>query len=268
MALKRARQKLAPFLLYDESLMIVQEYENNLSWVRKFKRAVAEDRIIPVFQPIVNNRTAQVEKYETLVRFRDLEGELISPAAFLETARRARLYHEVTRAMARKAIAHFRNLPFEFSINISVDDILNKETSEFLHNLLQEEPEVSRRLVFELTESQEIESYHEVREFLLHVKEHGGRVAIDDFGSGYSNFSYILQLSVDYIKIDASLIRTIDSDANSETIVRTIANFARNLGIRTIAEYVHNEAVYLKVRELGIDFSQGYYFGKPEETTL
>jgi c-di-GMP phosphodiesterase len=94
----------------------------------------------------------------------------------------------------------------------------------------------------------------------------GCRIAIDDFGSGYSNFEYLLQLNIDYIKIDGSLIRNLDIDKNAQVVVETIVDFAKKLNITVVAEYVHNEAIYEKVKELNIDRSQGFFLAEPKAT--
>ncbi|HBD93631.1 MAG TPA: hypothetical protein DC057_05620 [Spirochaetia bacterium] len=88
-------------------------------------------------------------------------------------------------------------------------------------------------------------------------------MAIDDFGSGYSNFDHIISLDVDYIKIDASMIKNIDKERESQIITKTIVNFSKELNMKTVSEYVHSLAVFNKVKELGVDFSQGYFFGEP-----
>lgn len=119
------------------------------------------------------------------------------------------------------------------------------------------------KVTFEILESEKIESYDEVGAFIDTVKSLGAKISIDDFGSGYSNFEHILRLNVDYIKIDSSMIKNIDSDKNSQIIVETIVGFAKKLDIKTIAEYVHTEEVYNKVKELGVDMSQGFYFAPP-----
>ncbi|HOV15378.1 MAG TPA: EAL domain-containing protein, partial [Spirochaetota bacterium] len=105
--------------------------------------------------------------------------------------------------------------------------------------------------------------YDKIKDFISFAKFLGCKIAIDDFGSGYSNFSHVLRLNVDYIKIDSSMIKNIDKDENSQIITRTIVNFAKELGLKTISEYVHNEDVFNMVYDLGVDYSQGYYFGEP-----
>ncbi|MFN4307762.1 EAL domain-containing protein, partial [Sulfurihydrogenibium azorense] len=154
-------------------------------------------------------------------------------------------------------------LEIRVSINLSVLDILNEEISTEIIKTLKES---DLKITFEILESEGIENYEDVSGFIKNVKSFGAKVAIDDFGSGYSNFAYILKLlDVDYIKIDASLIKNIHQDINSQIIVENIVNLAKKLGIKTIAEFVHCKEVFEKVKELGIDYSQGYYISEPKD---
>ena len=121
-----------------------------------------------------------------------------------------------------------------------------------------------QRLVFEVVETEHIRNYEMVVDFLKQLKERGCRIAIDDFGTGYSNLERLIELRVDYLKIDASLIRRLPGDETVRLLVEAILQFARRVGIRTIAEFVSDERIFNLVRELGIDYSQGYFVGKPE----
>lgn len=263
-AMRIAKEKLLGQLLYNKSMEETQAFDYNMTWASKIKQAIDEDRIVPYFQPIVTNDTSEIEKYECLVRLLEKDGSIISPHLFLTIALQARLYPFITQIMVRKSFANFANNHYEFSINISIEDILNQQTVEGIFSAIEQYPFAASRAVFEMTESAEIQNYEIVRQFISKIKSYGCRIAIDDFGSGYSNFAHIMSMNVDYLKIDGSLIRFLDTDRNSQIIARTIAEFAKTLGIKTIAEFVHSEAVYAKVVEYGIDFSQGYYFGKPE----
>jgi EAL domain-containing protein (putative c-di-GMP-specific phosphodiesterase class I) len=159
----------------------------------------------------------------------------------------------------------FENSPYEFSINLSVNDILDNQTVSYIKETL-ERSRASERVVFELLESEGIENYTEVIAFITDVKRHGAKIAVDDFGTGYSNFEYLMEMKVDYIKIDAAMIKNINRAKNSEIVTETIVDFAKKLGIKTIAEFVHSQEVFEKVRDIGVDYSQGYHFGKPEST--
>jgi EAL domain-containing protein (putative c-di-GMP-specific phosphodiesterase class I) len=120
------------------------------------------------------------------------------------------------------------------------------------------------RVVFEILETENIDNYENVSEFIKSVKYYGAKIAIDDFGAGFSNFQRISQLNVDYIKIDGSLIQNILTDKNSLTIVETIATFAKRLGVKTIAEFVDSQEIQNKVVALGIDYTQGYFISQPK----
>ncbi|MEA3499309.1 MAG: EAL domain-containing protein, partial [Campylobacterota bacterium] len=120
----------------------------------------------------------------------------------------------------------------------------------------------------EILESENIDDFKILKDFISKMKKLGVRIAIDDFGSGYSNFSYILQMQPDFIKIDGSIIKNIDSCKNSYKIAKSIAQFARRIDAKTIAEYIHSEEVYKKAKKLGIDAFQGFHFSEPAKTVI
>jgi len=148
------------------------------------------------------------------------------------------------------------------SLNISFDDIKYNETQRFIDKRLQENKESCKYLHFELLETEEIENFDLVRDFIERVQALGCKVGVDDFGAGYSNFNMLEALKVDFVKIDGSLIKKIDSDENQEIIVDSIANYTKRRNITTVAEFVSNEAIYKKIKSLGIDLAQGWHFGQ------
>jgi c-di-GMP phosphodiesterase len=247
---------------------IPKEYENNIIWKEKLKEAIQENRIIAFFQPIINNRTGKIEKYETLVRMVDDNGNIIAPHYFLDIAKKTHLYGDITRIMMDRSFDAFKNNEYEFSINLTIKDILDDEINYNIQKKIKDNHNLSKRLVFEVLESEGIENYKEVITFIQSVKQAGCKIAIDDFGSGYSNFDHIMRLDVDYIKIDSSLIKNIDKDFNAQIITKTIANFSKELGLKTISEFVHSKEVYEKAVGLGVDYSQGNYFGEARDVIL
>jgi len=256
MALKKAKQLQKHYLVYEETLEIAKEYENNIKWTFILKDAITDDRIIPFYQPIVNNQTGLIEKYECLCRLINKNNDIISPYYFLDIAKKTRLYPYITKRIISKAFDRFDSLKYEFSINLSVVDILNDDTRRYIKSVLINNRETAKRVVFEILESEGLQNY-------TIIKSLGCKIAIDDFGSGYSNFDHIISLDVDYIKIDASMIKNIDKERESQIITKTIVNFSKELNMKTVSEYVHSLAVFNKVKELGVDFSQGYFFGEP-----
>jgi len=266
-ALKAAKKQQKSFLIYDEKLNIEEEYKNNMEWVTRLKSAISQNRIVPFFQPIFDNQSNKIASYECLVRLIDTNGDIISPFKFLGIAKKSKLYSVVSKIMFEKSCKKFEHLECDFSVNISVDDILDNTTVEFLKEQIQKY-NVHNKIILEILESEEITNFEEVMSFIKDVKALGCRIAIDDFGSGYSNFEYLLKLKVDYIKIDGSLIKNLDSDKNAKIVVETIVDFAKKLNLLTVAEFVHNEAVYEKVKEYGISRTQGYFLAEPKENTL
>jgi diguanylate cyclase (GGDEF)-like protein len=265
MALKRAKVSRKKYVVYQEYMEIAKEYENNIQWTKKLKSAIKDDRIVPYFQPILNNLTGKIEKYECLMRMIDENGKIIAPLNFLNTAKKARLYRYLTKMILEKSFEFFKDKNYEFSLNISLEDIMDEKTVGYIYDLINASKGSASRAVFELLETENVENYAEVIEFIKEVKQSGCKIAIDDFGTGYSNFSHLIHMQIDYIKIDASLIKNINKDLNSQVITRTIASFARELGLKTISEYVHSKEVFDKCLEIGIDYSQGYYLGEPKE---
>ncbi|WP_304641663.1 EAL domain-containing protein [Pseudomonas sp.] len=261
-ALKLARQASASCLVYDPTLKVRESYAHNLMWANRLRKALDEGRIVPWFQPIAETATGRIHKYECLARMIDEDGTPISPQHFLEVAKRIRLYRYITRLMIQQCFARFADTPYEFSLNLSCEDLLDPELTTFVINQLTQ-TDLAPRVIFEILESEGIENYEAVRQFIDQVKALGCRIAIDDFGTGYSNFEHLLRLNVDIIKIDGSLIKPLATDPTALTVTRGIVQFAAGLGMQTVAEFVHNEAVLEKVRELGIDYAQGYHVGKP-----
>lgn len=263
-ALKMAQKYKLPYLHADEVIERVhKEVGKNIEWIKKIKKAIESNKIVPYFQPIYNNHNNTIEKYESLIRLLNEEGEIISPFFFLEIAQKAKYYHQLTRIMFDKSIAVFQNKEIEFSINLSGSDIENSELREYIMNKLDNNPKIASKIVFELLEDETFESFDVLKIFVDSVKKHGAKIAIDDFGSGYSNFTRLMEYQPDILKIDGSLIKNIDHDEFSLHIVKTIKTFADQMGIKIVAEFVHSEAVFKIVNELGIDYTQGYFISPP-----
>jgi PAS domain S-box-containing protein len=262
MAMKGAKKKRTNLLVYNKELNLDSQYENNIKWTNKLRHAIESDKLVPYYQAIVNNKTGKWEKYESLVRMIDEDEKVITPFLFLEIAKRTKYYETLTKTVIKKSFDTFKNSDKEFSINLTIKDIMNLDMQEYIFDLLQSY-NIGKQLVFEIVESEGIEEYEDVLKFIDNVKKQGCKIAIDDFGSGYSNFNYLLKLQADYIKIDGSLIKNIDTDINAKVLVKTIVNFAKELNILTIAEYVENSTIYEIVKEIGIDYSQGYFFSQP-----
>ncbi len=266
-ALKQARLTQNSYLIYDPVHRARESYEHNLIWANKLRIALNEGRIVPFFQPIIDVHTGRILKFECLVRMIDEAGQPISPAQFLPVAKKIRLYRYITRCMIEQCFARFADNQYEFSLNLSCEDLLDPELCSDIIRRLQRN-DMASRVIFEILESEGIENYQQVRLFIDKVKALGCRIAIDDFGTGYSNFEHLLRLNVDMIKIDGSLIRQLDTDADALTLTRGIVRFAGELGMQTVAEFVHSPAIYEQVKALGVDYAQGACIGMPSAALI
>jgi len=264
-AVLQARETGRHHLLYDPAVGVEENYENNLYWANRLKEAIDHDRLMPWFQPIHDNQSGRISKYECLVRMVEPDGSVISAGRFMDIANKLRLNQRITELMIEKCFACFTGRDEEFSINLSYGDITEPETVARILSAI-ETSGIGNRVIFEILESDGITNYDDIRVFIEQVKPYGCRIAIDDFGTGYSNFSHLLSLNVDFIKIDGSLIRNLHQDHTAFLVTSGIVQFARSLNIQTVAEFVHNEPVQARVRELGINFSQGEHFSMPIPT--
>lgn len=265
MALKEAKEQRKFYIIFDKKDNYILTYENNIKWNKKVKEALKENRIVCFFQPILNIKTNKIEKYESLIRLVDENGTIIGPSSFLDISKRNKFYSELTKKTIENSFnALEKNPDKKISINISYQDILTPEIRDFLLNKIKNF-KFNNNITFEVLESERISDFQSAAEFLNKIKSYGIKVAIDDFGSGFSNFDYLLNLDVDYVKIDSSLIKNIDKDINSAIIVESIVFFCKKLNIKTVAEYVCNESIFNKIKELDIDYAQGYYIAEPKK---
>jgi len=267
-ALKVAKSSKKKVVLFSEDIKVSKEYKNNLLWTAKVRKALDEDRIVAFYQPIIDNKSGEIVKYEALVRLIDENEKIISPIDFLEIAQQTPLYFEITQRMIKRVLNYFKDLDYDVSINITANDILDYETRKVLLDELLKFKNRKNSIVIEIVESAGITSFEEVIRFISEVKEYNVKISIDDFGTGYSNFEYLLKLSPDFIKLDGSLVKDIETNRDMYEICKTMTNFAKQQNYLVIAEYVSTEGVFENVKNIGIDYSQGYFIGKPERKVI
>ena len=261
-AVHYAKENKIKISVYEENANIEKKYKENIAMATSIREALIDNRIICHYQPILDIKTNKINKYETLVRMIDKDGNLITPINFLNIAKKTKLYSHITQEVIHQACNTFKDREEAFSINLSIDDIKDSNTvQEIIKTIIK--TNTASRIIFEILESEGIENYEEVVNFITQIKALGAKIAIDDFGTGYSNFEHILKLNVDYIKIDGSLIKGIQQDKKHKIIVETIVDFAKKVGSKTIAEFVSDEEIFKNIKEIGVDFSQGYFTGKP-----
>lgn len=249
--------------IYENYLDKTQEIQKNLAMIQIIKTSIVEDNIVMFFQPLVDLKTKEIIKYEALVRIKDKD-EYISPYLFLELSKKVRLYTQITHAVIAKSIETVQERNIDISINLSIEDILHKETYDFILETLRKNITIASKITFELLESEKINDFNALKEFIKTVKAFGVQIAIDDFGSGYSNYNYLLELDIDILKIDGSMIKNISKSKNNQLVVKSIIEFAKLANIKTVAEFVSSQEIEKVVLELGVDYGQGFYYSAPK----
>jgi diguanylate cyclase (GGDEF)-like protein len=249
---------------YSEDLEAIKIINNNLLWSKRLTKAIDSNNVISYFQPIVECKSQKIVKYETLVRL-VYKGEVFAPIHFLGAARNAGLLTKITKIVFEQACQIFTSNSLDFSVNITDHDLMEKDFSITLDNFCKKYDIDTSRVSLEILEEQSISKNIQAQKNLKELKKLGFSLSIDDFGVEYSNFSQLKSLDIDSVKIDGSFIKDINTNKYSKYVTQSILFYTKKIGVKTIAEYVHSKEVFLEVNSLGIDYAQGYYFGKPEK---
>lgn len=249
-------------VVYSDELCNYEKTKENLLLINEIQEAIDEERIVVYYQPILNNKTGEIFSYECLMRMLKKDGTLLMPITFLETAQKSGLYSDLTKIMVNTVFNKFKNSEKSFSINLDVLDMFNEETMEFIYQKIRNFPE-PHRIIVEILESADIETEKYSFEILKKLKNYGVCIAIDDFGSGYSNIKYLVMFNVDFLKIDGTIVKNIAKNKQDRRVVKAIKDMASASSVRVVAEYVENVEVQKIILKTGIEFSQGYYIGKP-----
>jgi diguanylate cyclase (GGDEF)-like protein/PAS domain S-box-containing protein len=264
-----------------------------IQWLPKINQALAENRFRLYFQSIIllNNgfngpdlpehspdpiSPTPQSHYEILLRMIDEDGEVVPPMAFIPTAERFKLMPAIDRWVIRTLFSmleqYFRTanidtqtdrLPFHYSINLSGASINEVGFIDFVREQFTTYQIPPQIICFEITETVAIANLHKATQLMNDLRNMGCQFALDDFGSGMSSFTYLKTLPVDYLKIDGSFVKNITNDSVAEAIVASIDRIAHEMGIKTIAEFVANEAILARIRTLGVNYAQGYVIDQP-----
>lgn len=246
---------------YHKEMKVQRDIQNNLKWFKEIKNALKEDRIVPYFQPIYNNRTKKIEKYECLARM--LKGEeVISPYEFIGVAQETGLLSQITRTMIEKSAEVFSENELDFSVNITAHDLQDPNFSNYVKVILNGYQIEPKRLILEILENNSLDSIPNSRNSIAQLRELGCAISLDDFGAQSQNFSNVLNLQLNSIKIDGHFIKNL-KDEMSWKMVDTIVYFAKNIDVDLVAEYVCDEEIFDIVNALGIKYSQGYHISEP-----
>ena len=250
---------------FSEKTDVVSMRRRNTHMSDVILTALNERRIELAFQPIVSDLGEAPRKFECLIRMRGEDGKEIPAPEFIPAAERLGLVHLLDRRVLELATNTLAVCPdIHLAVNISLETLKDFVWSEGYISLLRANESVANRITVELTETQIIDAIDASIEFVSEIKKLGCSFAIDDFGAGYTSFRNLKALDIDILKIDGSFVTGVSSSRENQLFVRTLLDLARNFGMKTVAEWVDNEADAMLLKGLGVDFLQGYLLGKPE----
>lgn len=251
----------------DDDLELAQRHKE-MHWVGRIAKAYEEDRFRLYYQPVVPTLPgkADIPHLEILVRMLDEEGQLVAPSMFIPAAERYNLMVTLDRWVVSNALNWVtvnKNTPMVCAINLSGHSMGDDNFLDFVISQIRGTGVSPSNICFEITETAAIGNLTKATRFIRELKAQGCSFALDDFGSGLSSFAYLKNLPVDYLKIDGSFVKDMDRNQTSYAMVEAINSIGHTMNIQTIAEFVENQTIFDQLRELGVDFAQGYLIAKP-----
>ncbi|MGM0982688.1 MAG: EAL domain-containing protein [Pseudomonadota bacterium] len=242
------------------------ELQERVHWVERVRSALAEDSFELMVQPIMRLETRDVKHYEVLLRMRDIDDKLVSPACFIPVAERSGQIVQIDRWVLRhslRVLSQLQERGISLAVNLSGQSLHDEGLKQYLADELVSSGADPHCLILEVTETAAVTDFSTARGVLQAIRDLGCRTALDDFGVGFSSFHYLGQLPVDFIKIDGSFIKNLTIDPESQLIVRAISDIAKGFGKETIAEFVEQEALVAILKDYGIVYGQGFHLGRP-----
>ncbi|HCI47973.1 MAG TPA: hypothetical protein DFI00_11810 [Rhodospirillaceae bacterium] len=247
----------------NEEQRAAQRY--SLAMAEMVKSALTNQQAALAYQPIVASETGETVFYEALLRIKDSRGQWITAGQIMPAIERLGLGRSVDRYAISKAISVLDEYPdISLSINVSGLTVADRAWSRSVAMELQDRPDIAKRLIVEITETVAMEDIAEAQRFIAAMRELGCRLALDDFGAGYTSFGQLRTLSIDLLKIDGSFIKGITTNQDSRLFVQTLLHLAKGLGVPTVAEFIETDSERDIVIKAGVDFLQGYGIGQPE----
>ena len=250
--------------IYDEDSTFIKEQYEHIEWVKVIQEAISEDRIKVHFQPIMNNVDNKVSKYEVLCRIENRDKVFFQPHEFLPSAIIAGRMCDITRVVIDKSFKYFKDNDFSFSINVTREDFLGEYLVDYIAYKCDFYGVNPNRVYIEILENISTDAARGCLSQISALKHLGCNISIDDFGVDSSNFSRMMQIKAEVLKIDGHFIQHLLHDENAKIIVENIVDFSKKIGAQTVAEYVDSKELHELVKEMGINYSQGFYIGRPE----
>jgi diguanylate cyclase (GGDEF)-like protein len=235
---------------------------NSLGDIDRFRKAMAAGDVVLAYQPIVSAFDGRIAFHEALLRLRQPDGAYISAFKLIQAFEQSGLAQEIDRYVVGLALAALQAEPaLRLSINLSASTVSNRPFQDYLHGLLKDDRATAERIVWEITETAAVNDLTDARRFVTLMHEIGAKVALDDYGEGYTSLQHLRHLAVDKVKIDGGLIKGIVDNANNQVMVKSILAMAQNMGIETVAEFVETEREAAWLQRHGVNYLQGYFFG-------
>jgi len=257
-----AKKHLTPFHIYSGDFVVKNDTESKMKEIIEY--AIDNDLVIPYYQPILNLKSNLIDRYETLIRIEDRNGQTYVPNDFIAVAKKTNLYHRLIYKMFMASLYYFKNSKHKFSINFYKEDLLNNDLAKSLLSTIGKE-NIGHKLIIEIIKVDNFQSYFSIDTVLRGFKAFGCEVAIEDFGEQYSKYKRLGDFSFDYLQISRALIKDIDVRQDKAEIVGKIVSLCKELNIKTIAEYIDSATIFRKVKALGIDYAQGYFISLPKK---
>lgn len=250
---------------FNEKTDVVSMRRRNTHMSDVILTALNERRVRLAFQPIVSDIGEAPTKFECLIRMRALDGREVPAPEFIPVAERLGLVHLLDRRVLELAVNTLGATPnIKLNVNVSMETVKDPVWAEGYLSVMRANEALARRITVELTETQVIDAVDASIEFVSELKKIGASFGIDDFGAGYTSFRNLKALDIDILKIDGSFVTGVASSRENQLFVRTLLDLARNFGMKTVAEWVDNEADAMLLKGLGVDYLQGFMIGKPE----
>lgn len=257
--------------VYDKTDDSQEQRQKEMHWVERINRALEEDRLCLYAQPICPiGGAAQERHFELLIRMLGENGDIIPPGAFLPAAERYNLSRKIDRWVIETAFSWLQSdetllgKGYLWGINLSGQSLADEGLIEFVIDQFERKGIPPEKIYFEVTETAAIANMKNANQFIKALQEKGSRFALDDFGSGLSSFAYLKNMPVDYLKIDGAFVKNLEHDIFDYAMVKAINDVGQTMGKQTIAEFVENDAILEKLKEIGVDYAQGYGIGKPQ----
>ncbi len=253
------------YCTYDDTHDENMQFRQQMGLANYLRRAISDNRLRLAYQPVIDAKNGSVSHYEALLRVISKEGKISSAGSLIPVAERMGLIDMIDQMVFDMVVKELSMAPnVTLAFNVSNMTTNNHQWLKYASNVLHDHPDIARRIIVEITETAAQHDLRSTAYFVSSLQAQGCKVALDDFGSGYTSFRQLKALDVDMVKIDGAFVKDITESTDSRFFVKTLLDFTHAFGLISVAEYIERGDTAKMLMEMGIDYMQGYYFGKPE----